>query len=75
MMEKPKFELGTRVIDDWTGSTYADNLYTYGKPKKLPVADPTFLPAKDPDAKEPDYTPEKTPEEENKAWEKKVFGV
>jgi hypothetical protein len=74
MMNRPRFEVPDRFIDDWTGSRFADNLYTYGKPKELPKADATFLPPKDPDAKEPDYTPEKTPEEENKAWEEKTFG-
>jgi len=74
MMEKPAFVVPDRFIDDWTGSKYADNLYTYGIPKKLPEADPTFLPKVDPEAKEKDYTPEKTPKEENKIWEEKVFG-
>ena len=74
MMAKPKFEVSGRMIDDWTGSRFADNVYSNGVEKFPPKADPTFLPAKDPDAKEPDYTPEKTPEEENKAQEEKVVG-
>lgn len=63
MMAKPKFEVPGRIIDDWTGHRFADNLYDYGVEKFPPKADPTFLPKKDPEAKEPDYLPEKTPEE------------
>lgn len=73
MMAKPQWEVPSRMVDDWTGSKFADNLYTYGHPKELPKGDPTFMPAKDPEAKEKDYTPEKTPKEENKAWEEKMF--
>ena len=52
-----------RFVDDWTGSTYAENIYSYGVPKELPKGDPTFVPQRDPDAPEPDYTPKETPQE------------
>lgn len=64
-----------RFVDDWTGSTYAENIYSYGVPKELPKGDPTFAPQRDPDAPEPDYTPKETPQELQKAWDEKTFGT
>lgn len=64
-----------RYVDDWTGSTYAEHIYSYGVPKdgKLPEADKTFLPPRD--EEERDYTPKETPEELQKAWDAKTFGT
>ena len=64
-----------RYYDDWTGSTYAENIYSYGVPKELPKADKTFVPGRDPDAPETDYTPKETPEELQKVWDEKTFGI
>lgn len=75
MMSKPMDMSSNRYYDDWTGSTYAENIYSYGVPKKLPEGDPTFVPPRDPDAPEIDYTPKETPEELQKAWDEKTFGI
>ena len=61
-----------RYVDDWTGSDYAENIYSYGVSKKLPEADKTFLPPRE--TEEPDYTPKESPEELQKAWDEKTFG-
>jgi hypothetical protein len=46
---RPPFVVKDRWIDDWTGTKYAKNPYTYGVEPWPPVAEPTvpYLPPKE----------------------------